>query len=121
MSELNSMSLGDLTKIDPEQVIKMPAGVMVEIMAGCTQTFAEDCLDMAKENWTPGQYQQLKCLILAVLTGKAYPTKNRAEKNNSADGFMKELREYKKHIEGEFIPWNLIESTYKRLKEQDNG
>lgn len=37
------------------------------------------------------------------------------------DRFMNELMEYKKHIEGEFIPWNLVESTYKRLKEADNG
>jgi len=43
------------------------------------------------------------------------------ERTDSFDKFMEELREYKKHIEGEFIPWNLVESTYKRLKEADNG
>lgn len=72
MIKLESMSLGDLTKLDPEQLIAVPAGVLVEIMAGCTQTFVEDCLEMAEKNWTPGQYQQLEWLVGAVLEGKEY-------------------------------------------------
>lgn len=75
------MDFEKLSKTDPEQMIRIKAGDMVEVMAGCIQTLVEDCMEMAEKNWTPGQYQQLEWLVGAVLEGKEYAAYAEEHKN----------------------------------------
>lgn len=66
------ISMQELIEKHGDEELRITAEDLTDIAAGGLMTFAEECLDVAKKNWTPAQCLQLEWLFGAVLEGKEY-------------------------------------------------